>query len=178
MKSFASASVAVLCASLTACAPAMQGMQHTTPRPLAPDLQLGRLAERTAFEQTDAAGQPLAASSDDDLKDEDDAQRKRKALFIAGVAASALGGAMAIGFGAAGQITENQLDKGYGDGLTRAGEADFRDRGEAFNGVAIGGAALAVVGLGLTAIILGIDHRECGTLIKKRHKECRERSTR
>lgn len=171
MKSLAHCSLALLCASLTACAPTMQ---HAPPRPLPSDLQFGRLSERTAFEQTDASGEPLA-TSDDDLDDGDDAQRKRKAVLIAGVVASAIGGAMAIGFGAAGQITENQLDDGYRKGMTRSEEADFRDRGEAFNGVAIGGAALAVVGLGITAIVLGIDHHKCGDLIKRRRQECKER---
>jgi hypothetical protein len=174
MKSLASCSVALLCASLTACAPAMQ---HAPPRPLPADLQLGRLSERTTFEQTDASGQPLS-TSDDDLDDGDKAQRRRKGVFVGGVVASALGGAMAVGFGAAGQITENQLDDGYNDGLTRSEEADFRDRGEAFNTVAITGAALAVVGLGITAIVLGIDHHKCGDLIKRRRKECKERGGR
>ena len=168
MRPFASLSVGLVCASLTACAPALQ---YAPPRPLPVDLQVGRLSERTTFEITDASGQPL--DSDDTLQDEDAAQRKRKGVFIAGVVASALGGAMAIGFGAAGQITENQLDDGYREGISRQEEKDFQNRGEAFNGVAIGGAALAVVGLGLTAIILGIDHRKCGTLIKARREECR-----
>ncbi|MCR9161742.1 MAG: hypothetical protein ACE37F_36220 [Nannocystaceae bacterium] len=171
MKSLASCSFALLCASLTACAPAMQ---HAPVRPLPADLQFGRLSERTTFEQTDASGAPLP-SDDDDLDDGDDAQRKRKGVFVAGVIASALGGAMAVGFGAAGQITEKRLDDGYREGLTRAEEADFRDRGEAFNTVAITGAALAVVGLGVTAIVLGIDHRKCGDLIKRRRQECKER---
>ncbi len=170
MKSLASISAAsLLSASLTACAPAMQ---HAPPRPLPVDLQFGRLGERTAFEQTDSAGKPLS-QSDDSLKDEDSAQRKRTGVFIASVVASALGGATAIGFGAAGQITENQLDDGYRDGISRQEEKDFQNRGKAFNSVAIGGAALAVIGLGITAIVLGIDHRKCGTLIKARHKECR-----
>jgi hypothetical protein len=164
-------SLALLGAGTTACAPTMQ---RTTPRALPSDLQMGRLGERTAFEQHDAAGNPTA--SDDDLHDdEDDAQRKRKAAFIAGVVASAVGGAMAIGFGAAGQITENQLDKGYEDGLTRGEESDLRDRGKAFNGVAIGGAALAVVGISLTSIIVGIDYTRCGKLVKKRHKKCSDK---
>lgn len=165
-------SLAVLCASATACAPVMQ---RPTPRALPSDLQVGRLGERTAFEQHDAAGNPVDAS-DDDLHDEDTAQRRRKGALIAGVVASAVGGAMAIGFGAAGQITENQLDKGYDDGLSRAEESDLRDRGEAFNGVAIGGAALAVAGLSLTAVILGIDYTRCGNLVKKRRKQCRKAS--
>lgn len=172
MKRFATPTLALLCASLTACSPTLQ---HATPRPLPADLQVGRLGERTAFEQTDAAGQPIAGS-DDDLSDGDDGQGKRKALFITGVVASALGGAMAVGLGAAGQITENQLDDGYNEGISRSEESDLQDRGEAFNTVAITGAALAVVGIGLTAIVLGIDHRKCGTLIKKRREECKERS--
>jgi hypothetical protein len=174
MKSIASASVALFCASLTACAPTMQ---HAPPRPLPADLQVGRLGERTTFEQTDAVGKPIAGS-DDDLSGGDDGQGKRKALFITGVVASSLGGAMAIGFGAAGQITENQLDDGYSDGLTRSEESDLRDRGEAFNTVAITGAALAVVGIAVTAIVLGIDHRKCGNLMKKRRQECQERAAR
>lgn len=159
-----------LLALVCGCAPTLR---HAPPRPLPPDLQVGRLAERTTFEQTDASGQPLTDS--DDLHDDDRGQRKRNSGFIAGVVASAVGGVTAIAFGAAGQITENQLDDGYRDGLSRSEESDFQSRGEAFNGVAIGGAALAVVGLGVTAIILGIDHHKCGNLIKSRRKECRER---
>ena len=168
MKSPTAMSAALLCASLTACAPVMR---QPPPRPIPLDLQVGRLAERTSFEQTDAAGKPLA--SDDSLKDEDSGQRTRKGVFVAGVVASALGGALAVGFGAAGQITENQLDDGYREGISRAEESDFQDRGKAFNGVAIGGAALAVVGLGVTALVLGIDHRKCGSLIKSRRADCR-----
>jgi len=166
-------SVALLGASLTGCAPSMSYSQRPTPRALPSDLQLGRLAERTTFEQTDASGERIDTS--DDLGDGDNPhkqQRRRKGAFVGGVVASALGGAMAIGFGAAGQITENQLDDGYNDGLTRNEETDLRDRGKAFNGVAIGGAALAVAGIALTAIVLGIDHRKCGELIKSRRKEC------
>lgn len=178
MKSLVFTSAAVLCASLTACAPTLGYTQRPTPRALPSDLQVGRLAERTTFEQTDASGDRLD-TSDDDFGDEDsDAQRKRKAALVGGVVASALGGAMAIGFGAAGQITENQLNDGYSEGLTRTEESDLRDRGQAFNGVAIGGAVLAVAGLALTAIVLGIDHRKCGNLLKARRKECREDAAR
>lgn len=172
-------SVALLAGSLTACAPALSYTQRPTPRALPSDLQVGRLAERTTFEQTDASGERIDTS--DDLSDGDDSQkqqRRRKGAFVGGVVASAIGGAMAIGFGAAGQITENQLDDGYNDGLTRTEETDLRDRGKAFNGVAIGGAALAVAGLALTAIVLGIDHGECGELIKSRRKECEEDAAR
>ena len=175
MKPLVSTSAALLCASLTACAPTLGYTQRPTPRALPSDLQLGRLAERTAFEQTDASGDRIDTS--DDLSDEDSAkddQRKRKAVFLGGVVASAVGGAMAVGFGAAGQITENQLNDGYGEGMTRTEESDLQDRGKAFNGVAIGGAALTVAGLALTAIVLGIDHRKCGELIKSRRKECRK----
>lgn len=170
MKAWASSTAALLCVSLVACGPAMQ---HAPPRALPADLQVGRLSDRTAFEQTDADGQPIDAS--DDLGDTDKAQRGRKAGFVAGVIATALGGGMAVGFGAAGQIAENQLDDAYREGVNRSDEAQLQDRGEAFNAVAITGAALTVVGLGVTAIILGIDHRECGELIKKRHRECRKR---
>lgn len=177
MKSLVLSSAALLCASLTACAPTLGYTQRPTPRALPSDLQLGRLAERTTFEQTDASGERIE-TSDDDLGDTDDAQRKRKAALVGGVVASALGGAMALGFGAAGQITEKQLDDGYNEGLSRAEESDLRDRGKAFNGVAIGGAALAVAGLALTAIVLGIDHGKCGELLKARRKECREDAAR
>lgn len=186
MKFFGSTSAAVLTsaallsASLTGCAPSLSYTQRPTPRALPSDLQMGRLAERTTFEQTDASGERIGTSDDDlsDGNDEQSAQRKRKGAFVGGVVASALGGAIAIGFGAAGQITENQLDDGYNDGLTRSEETDLRDRGTAFNGVAIGGAALAVAGLALTAIVLGIDHRKCGELVKSRRKECEEDAAR
>ncbi len=165
--------------SLDACAPAMTPMTPISRPParvLSPELQMGRLAERTAFEQQDASGAPLDSgrSADGGLHDADAAQGKRTAAFIGGVVAASLGGALAIGFGAAGQITERQLDRGYDEGLTRSEETDLRDRGKAVNGVAIGGAALAVVGIGLTAIILGIDYNRCGKLIKKRRKECKD----
>lgn len=178
MKSLVFSSAALLCASLTGCAPTLGYTQRPTPRALPSDLQVGRLSERTAFEQTDASGERID-TSDDDLGDEDnDAQRKRKGALVGGVVASALGGAMAIGFGVAGQVTESQLDDGYSEGLTRTEESDLRDRGGAFNGVAIGGAALAVAGLALTAIVLGIDHRKCGEFIKSRRKECLEDAAR
>ncbi|MGH1341384.1 MAG: hypothetical protein ACRBN8_07535 [Nannocystales bacterium] len=168
-------SLALTAATLTGCTPALSYTQRPTPRALPSDLQVGRLAERTTFEQTDASGERIDTSDDlSDGSDTDRDQRRRKGAFVGGVVASALGGAMAIGFGAAGQITENQLDDGYNEGLSRNEESDLRDRGKAFNGVAIGGAALAVAGLALTAIVLGIDHRKCGELIKSRRKECLE----
>lgn len=165
-------------------------LQARTPRPLPTELRVGRLSETTAFERgqpdgSDASsdfgssdptpvddGAPAQADGAD--HDTDDDQDLRKALFIAGVVASAVGGAMAIGFGAAGQITENRLDDAYASGLSRADESDFQDRGKAFNGVAIGGAAIAVVGISLTTVVLGLDYTRCGNLLKKRRKECRK----
>ena len=176
------ASGALVSVSLTACSPTLGYTQQPAPRALPSDLEFGRLAERTAFERTDASGERIETS--DDLSDsggksqDKDDQRKRKVLFVGGVVASAIGGAAAIGFGAAGQITENRLDDGYREGMTRSEEADLQDRGKAFNGVAIGGAALAVAGLALTAIVLGIDHGKCGELIKSRRKQCQKEAAR
>ncbi len=185
IKPLGSMAAALLCASLTACAPTLGYTQRSTPRVLPSDLQVGRLAERTAFEQTDASGAPVRSSDDlDDLgglgandREKDD-QRKRKAAFLGGVVTSVVGGALTVGFGAAGQITENQINDGYAEGFSRSEESDLQDRGQAFNRVAIGGAVLAVAGLAFTAVVLGIDHRKCGELIKSRHKECRKDAAR
>ncbi|MEM6290936.1 MAG: hypothetical protein AAGA54_06705 [Myxococcota bacterium] len=179
----ATAALSLLLAVSTGCASTASLSSAPPLRPVPADLQVGRLAERTAFEQDDfsdgARGSSDPAPADDVRADDDeDAQRKRKAAFIAGVIASAVGGAVAIGFGAAGQVTENRLDDAYRDGLTREEEQGFQDRGEAFNGVAIGGSALAVVGLSVTAIVVGIDYTKCGSLMKKRRKECEAKQRR
>ncbi len=163
----------------------MTSMTTAAPlRSVPADFQMGRLSERTAFENDELSSgstAPVAPNDGDGGSDPDAdsqaarAQRTRRGLFLGGVIAAGVGGAGAIAFGAAGQITENRLDDGYGDGLTRSEESDFQDRGEAMNGVAIGSAVIALVGLSLTAIVLGVDYTRCGNLIKRRRKQCRKK---
>jgi hypothetical protein len=182
--------VALLVAgSVTACAPALPVAR----RPIDPDLQLGALAHRTAFEVEEdslasAPGDDGPASAPVDVgdpatdaggtsttdTDTDTAQRQRNALVWSGVALMALGGAGTIGFSTAGQITESRLDGAYASGLSRDRDERLRDAGLLSNRLAYASASIGVIGLALLAIGYGLDYTVCGALSKKR-KKCRNR---
>jgi hypothetical protein len=112
----------------------------------------------------------------DDPGEPDKRQRTRTALFWTGIALVAIGGAGMIGFSSIGEATEDKLLKGYDDGsLTRARDDQLRTRGELMNGLAIGSAGLALVGLAFSAIAFGVDWTRCGTLAKRRRRPCRDK---
>ena len=176
MKLVLRAAASLAAVSLIGC---MGTPMTTTPplRPVPADLQMGRLSERTAFESDDLSSGSTPAPADADAGGASGAAGEEKVgqgLSLGGVGGAAAGGAGAIAFGAAGQITENKLDDAYDDGLTRSEESDLQDRGKTMNGLAIGSAVVALVGLSLTAIVIGVDYTRCGTIMKRRRKECRK----
>jgi hypothetical protein len=112
----------------------------------------------------------------DDPGEPDKRQRARTALFWTGIALVAIGGAGIIGFSAIGEATEDKLHNGYDDGsLTRARDDQLRTRGELMNGLAIGSAALAIVGLAFSSIAFGVVWTRCGKLAKRRRRPCRDK---
>ncbi len=166
---------AVALVPLLACAFAQPGLVHAPD----PATAYGAKAHRTAFEeaQPQHAASPMvgpAPKSDDTPTDvaSADAQRTRTGVFWGGIGATGLGGLMFAAFGIAGRVTQGQLSNGYDDGsLRRDREDQLRGRGKAFNVVAATGAGLAVVAGVVSAIVYGIDFRQCGTLSKRR-KDC------
>lgn len=122
---------------------------------------------------------PTANSSDDDepesrKRTSDERQRTRKALFWTGVALGAVGGAGALGTGIGGYAVQRRLDSRYDDGdLSRYDETRLNDAGDALNTTAIVSVAIGLVGLGMAAIVYGIDHAACGELARRKHRrEC------
>ncbi len=113
----------------------------------------------------------------DDPGEPDRRQRARTGLFWTGIVLTAIGGAGLIAFSAAGEGIEDSLHRGYRDGdLTRERDDKLRNRGEIMNGLAIGSAALTLVGVAFATIAFGVDWTRCGKLAKRRRKPCRERS--
>lgn len=169
---------ALVCASLAVgggCGFAASGGRSSLSRPVPSDMNLGRVAQRTAFEdagQATPAPGPAPADSAPD-KAPNKAQNTRTALFWTGIAGAALGGVGTLGFATAGQVTQNKLSDGYDSSLTQEREQELRDSGTTFNAIALASAALAVAGISLAAIIAGIDHGKCGRMItKRRRKQC------
>jgi hypothetical protein len=110
-----------------------------------------------------------------DPAEPDKRQRARTGLFWTGIVLTAVGGGGTIAFAAVGEGTEDQLNRAYGDGsLTRARRSQLEDRGEIMNGLAIGSAALTLVGIALASIAYGVDYTRCGKLAKRRRKPCRQ----
>lgn len=137
----------------------------TAPAPvhISSDLAVGRMAERTSFERE-------VDSSDASPK----ARKVTPALFWTGVVLGSLGVVGTVAFGAAGHVTNNKIDDGYDDGLTRSEHADLVDRGEALNVAAITSAAVGLFGIGLAAAAYGYDYTHCGPLAAKKRR-CKER---
>ncbi len=160
------------------------GQTGTNVRALPAEFELGRLSERTAFENGD--DDALISMDDESKKDADDqnfadgddavdpdrAQRRRSGLFVAGLVLAGIGTGGTIAFAAGGQATQNKLGDGYETSLGRNEERDLQNRGKTMNQLAVGTAAVGVVGLTLAMIALGVDYTRCGKIVKKRHKKC------
>lgn len=105
----------------------------------------------------------LAANDDEPLN-----PKAVRAAFWGGVITGSVGTAMTLGFGTAGAVAANRLDDGYSEGLTYDERDKLVSRGEAYNALAITGAALMVTGLTVAAITYAIDATRCGPLRQKR----------
>jgi hypothetical protein len=154
--------VAVLLVGTMGCATAAP----TLSRPIASDVRIGAMGERTRFELVDTT-EP-EAPADEPTRPE----RRRKSLFWTGLALAGIGTLGVIGFGVGGRVAQKQIADGYDDGtLTRSEEDTLTGRGELFNGLAIGSAVVGLLGVGVAAIVYGIDRTRCGQL-KPRRTTC------
>jgi hypothetical protein len=135
---------------------------------LDPALNVGTMGERTRFEREMA--RPF-----DDNSPARPPSKVTPALMWTGVVLGVVGGAMALGFGAASYTADRKLTDGYaGDGLTVAEEDRLRDRGSTYDKVAAAGGGLGVLGLGLASVTFTVDYIRCGSLAPKRRK-CAQR---
>lgn len=161
------------------------------PRPIAPDLRVGKMAERTDFELAVAPERsepgvepeqlhPPDVAVDEPFEEPDEArrnQRARTAVFWTGVAVTTLGTAGMISTATAGQVTEKRLTEAYDDGnLSLAREERLTDAGETLNKAAIGSAGVALIGLAMAVISFGLDYTACGKLARRRsNRDCQRR---
>lgn len=164
--------LALTTALLTGCA-ATAGTgtgTSTAPRLLSPNLHIGALDQRTAFELDE--GEPTPAARDqapEDRADTPKKRRRRKGLFFLGVGAAGLGALGTLGFGIGGRVVQAQIANGYDDGsLTRDRADSLTTTGEVMNGLTIGSAVLGLAGVILAATVYGIDHARCGDLPPRR----------
>ena len=146
------------------CSTACSTAPTTSIRTIDPGLMVGRSAEPAGFEHRD---DPVVEDDQDPAR----GQRARTATFWTGVALAAIGGAGTIGFAAAGQAFEQKLERGYADTITRSRAEQYQNRGELMNGLAIGSGAVALAGILMAAVALGIDYTLCGKLSRRR-KDC------
>ena len=91
-----------------------------------------------------------------------------KSAFWGGIITGSVGGAMTLGFGAAGAVTSNRLTDSFGDGLTYDDRDARVSRGETYNALAITGASLFVTGMAVAAITYAVDSTRCGPMRQKR----------
>ena len=182
--------VAALAVVTSGCV-SMQSMPTASIDPIALP---GALVQRTSFEGPGAApaagpdaqvrggGKSSDASGGGDDKPmrvrgepgTEQQQRTRKALFWAGIAFTVIGGATLLATGIGGRVTQGQLTKGYDDEtLTHDEEKTLRNRGETFNALAGAGGGVMIVGAGVAAITFGIDYTRCGSIAKRKRKDCK-----
>ena len=133
--------------------------------PRVAQLSVGKMDERTNFE-SERNNHELELSDPDGDGDGKKKGRVTPVLFWTGM----LGTGGTIGFGVAGKLTEDKLEDGYEDGLTRAEERKLIDRGDTYNSLMIGSAAVGLVGLGVAALVYGIDYTRCGPLAPKKRR--------
>jgi len=114
-----------------------------------------------------------------DTSDDDKSQRARNGAFWTGVVLAAVGGGALLATGVTGRVTQKQLADGYDDGsLTHDRERTLRDRGDAMNIAAATSGAIALAGVAIFSIVLGVDYMRCGKLTTKRRKDCVSRGRR
>lgn len=94
--------------------------------------------------------------------------RAIKRAFWGGVLAASVGGALTLGFGAAGASASKRLAGDFDEGLTYSERDDGIARGEAYNALTITGATLTITGIALAAIAYAVDATRCGPLRQKR----------
>jgi hypothetical protein len=141
------------------------------PRMLAPDLQIGALAERTRFEQSDF---DRSEPETDHGARPERRQRTRTALFWTGIGMVSFGAVGFAGFGIGGRVVQRKIERGFEDGSLTHDDKDRLDRtGVAMNGLAIGSGVVGLLGIGLAALVYGIDNAKCGEL-KPRRSACRQ----
>lgn len=123
---------------------------------------------------------PRATEADDDASPPPEpadsrAVRARTATFWAGIGILSLGSAGLLAFGVTGRITQEQIRRGYDGSTTRDRDEQLQRRGDIMNGLAIGSAVVAIVGLGMATIAYAVDHSHCGPVSQRRwrKKECR-----
>ena len=137
----------------------------TLPRPIASDIRVGAMGERTRFEQVPI--ERTAEGDDDDGATR--AEKRRKSAFWGGIALLGIGTVGFLGFGIGGRVVQKQIDDGYNDGtLTRADEDKFEKRGELMNGLAIASAVVGLAGVVMASVTYGIDRTRCGKLKPRR----------
>ena len=160
----ASRLVAVGLALSTGCATTSATFSRPTlPRPIAADIRVGAMGERTQFEQV-----PLEAPADDS-GGATRAEKRRKSLFWGGIGLLGIGTVGFMGFGIGGRVVQKQIADGYDNGtLTREDEDKLRKRGELMNGLAIGSAVVGLAGAILASVTYGIDRTRCGQLKPRR----------
>lgn len=180
-------------ALLTACTTVVMGVPP--PAPIAPDLRVGAMGQRTAFETTDdgPVAEPPGVDEEDlepnDVFEGDEPtsagagphgnQRARTAVFWTGIALAAAGGAGVVGLSSAGYVAQQRIDEGYERGMTRARAQRLQDAGENFNRAAIASAGVALVGIAMAAIAFGLDYTACGKLTRRRaDRDCPRRNRR
>lgn len=148
--------------------------QPTALRTLDPDLAVGKMGNRTAFEGPASAAQTAAPDQpqrDHVANDRD--QRALRGVFIAGAVLAGVGGGTTLAFGIAGRVVQFQLKKAYEDGVTRAHESYLRRHGAAYNKVAIAGASIGTAGVLMMIVAAGLDYTRCGDLIVKKREGCK-----
>lgn len=157
----------------------MEAQHPQSPSPSATDVPPGEPSNVVAAPAADTGPWiPQAAEGADpspapeSLRDRH--ARARTITFWTGIGALSVGAAGLVAFGVTGRITQEQIRRVYEDDVTRARTEQLQRRGDIMNGLAIGSAVLAVIGLGMSTIAYALDHSHCGPLSQRRwRKECR-----
>jgi hypothetical protein len=137
-------------------------MQPQITPPIEPSPTLGAMSERTAFEREGR-----------DTSLDGSAPKKRDVtppLLWTGVALASVGAVGTIGFGIAGRVTQEKIDDGFDEGMTRAELDDLESRGETWNALAITSASIGIAG-----VVYGVDYTRCGPLAPKKRR-CADRT--
>jgi hypothetical protein len=142
-------------------------LQPQITAPIEPSPTLGAMTKRTAFEREGR-----------DASRDDSATKKRNVtppLFWTGVAVASLGAVGTVGFGIAGRVTQEKIDDGFNEGMTRAELDDLESRGETWNTLAITSASIGIAGAVLAMVVYGVDYTRCGPLAPKKRR-CADRT--
>lgn len=136
----------------------------SAPRVIDARLNVGNMGTRNAFELRNQPSEPRQT----------DAKPRRPVtpiLYWLGIGMLAVGGATAIGTGAAGYATKRQLKNGYDGSLTAEDTRTLETRGEGLNKAMIAGAVVGIIGAALAITTFGIDYTRCGPVAPKRRRQ-------